>query len=314
MEYLALFSLLVFWAGAGICSLVYSILKLANGDKYAGPARIVGYQEIENDDDGGNNESEEEEEESEEESEENDDEDADEEEEEEEDNNDDNNRRKLEEEGGEGEEGEEEEGSQESGSNESGSQDEEEQASEYAYIKVAFGGSWGCPEHTNVNCVASIQTSCDMWDSDESGGYLSAETWKYGNSENDYRLSNVFSCTYGFEANDDDDSQDYYDYIDQSPDVSDDNTPYGYIIGDCNTCEADWAWTSVYRSFESMDGYNVLYQDYMILSAIAIISWIAATFVRTAATMKQSKRDQRKKEANLLTNEGGGKDITELPS
>jgi phosphoglycerol transferase MdoB-like AlkP superfamily enzyme len=49
-EYLALFSVLVLLTGAAIAILKYSVLMLKYGKEYFGAARIIGYNDLENDD------------------------------------------------------------------------------------------------------------------------------------------------------------------------------------------------------------------------------------------------------------------------
>lgn len=50
-EYLALFSILIFWAGAAISTICYAMLKIKLGGSSVVPASIVGYEEYEYDDD-----------------------------------------------------------------------------------------------------------------------------------------------------------------------------------------------------------------------------------------------------------------------
>jgi len=314
-EYLALFSILIFWAGAAISTIAYAVLKMKLGDTSVVPAKIVGYEEYEyNDDDNGEEDNEEdddednedneedqedeenddEEEENEEENEENNDEEDDNEEENEENDND--GRRKLE------DEGDNEEGDDDKSESHDSSDDEGAQA---AYIKVAYGGSWGCPGNANAQCITEVETSCELWDAnDESSQYYGAtETWKYGSGTDDSRLDDVFSCANGFEDdenyNGDDDNTDFS----QSPIYSQDGTPYGYIIGNCKTCEAKWAWTPLYRQHDSLNGYNSLRHSYVFMSVASVFLWFLATIIRTSRS--QAKKSTKSKKAKLLPNSGG---------
>eukprot|EP00545_Synedropsis_sp_CCMP1620_P002853 CAMPEP_0119015678 /NCGR_PEP_ID=MMETSP1176-20130426/11398_1 /TAXON_ID=265551 /ORGANISM="Synedropsis recta cf, Strain CCMP1620" /LENGTH=482 /DNA_ID=CAMNT_0006968989 /DNA_START=80 /DNA_END=1528 /DNA_ORIENTATION=+ len=190
----------------------------------------------------------------------------------------------------------------------SGSEDQGD-AQENAYIKVAFGGQWGCPSSPDTYCEAEIETSCDEWDLDVSSAYNSnPANWKYWAGDADSRLDGTFSCGYGFQADVDDASYD----PDTSPDTTttvysggDDDAnnnngdfPYGYIVGDCNTCSAQWAWAPYYRRYEEIEGHKALYRNYMALSGISLVCYGLASFGRKFT----QKRAQK---VSLISNEGG---------
>ena len=161
---------------------------------------------------------------------------------------------------------------------------------------MAWGGEWGCPSNPNKYCTANIETQCSQWDVDKVYGSNTPADWKYWNGKVDGRLDGVFSCGYGFGGNYGQGDYDASTY----PLNANDAYPYAYVVGDCSTCNAKWAWTPYHRRSEEMSGYIALFQGYMILSGVALVAYGAITFRR--------HRNQKAKSFNnveLLPNEGG---------
>jgi hypothetical protein len=165
---------------------------------------------------------------------------------------------------------------------------------EYAYIKVAWGGDWGCPNDPEKYCKANIETPCSQWDVDTALGSNSPADWKYWNGKADGRLDNVFSCGDGFS-----DYNAMGDYeASSSPVQSDDAYPYAYIVGNCHSCTAKWAWTPYHKRAEAISGYHALFKGYMSLSVVAFATYLLLACKRQCPRKKDSN-------AVLLVNEGG---------
>lgn len=172
---------------------------------------------------------------------------------------------------------------------------------------MSWGGEWGCPSSPDTYCETEIETSCDMWDLDVASAYDSKPAnWKYWSSDSDSRLDGSFSCGYGFEQDVDDAAYDpdtapsTYVYSGGDDDANNNGDyPYGYIVGDCKKCSAQWAWKPYYRRYEAMEGYQALYQNCGILSGVALLCYGLASCGRKFSKKRQGKR------VELLKNEGG---------
>lgn len=188
-----------------------------------------------------------------------------------------------------------------SGSGDSGSGDGGDGASgdEYAYIKVAWGGEWGCPSHPNKYCTANIETPCSQWDVDNVYGTNTPADWKYWNNKVDGRLDGTFSCGYGFEEGSG--GGDYDAYTSPLSADAGDGYPYAYIVGDCATCSANWAWTPYHRRSDEMSGYSSLFVVYLLLSVAALLVYAVLNVVRHFKKVRKSSSN----DAVLLANEGG---------
>ena len=189
---------------------------------------------------------------------------------------------------------------EQNGENRNDEEDEGQQANQYSYIRVQWGGQWGCPETPSTYCKAEIQTACDLWDIDEISGFHEPVNWKFWDGKNDQRLDGVFSCAYGFEQELDEDSG--YN-VDTSPVNSGDSYPYAYIVGNCNTCEAQWAWVTYHKRYLEIQGYHALFQNYMVLSAVAFLSWLGLSMRRKWVASRD--RGQADAKVELLENEQG---------
>lgn len=133
-------------------------------------------------------------------------------------------------------------------------------------------------------------------------GYKATANWKYWNGEVDSRLDGYFSCGYGFE-----DGAEDGDYnVDASPDYSTgdddayDELPYAYIVGNCQTCEAQWAWNTYYRRYQEIQGRKALFKNYLMLSGLAILVWGGISFFRKLSRRKVSKVNR----TELLASDG----------
>ena len=162
---------------------------------------------------------------------------------------------------------------------------------------MAWGGSWGCPLSPQTYCTANIETPCSQWDVDNLYGTNTPADWKYWDGEVDGRLDEKFSCSTGFA--DGIEGSGYSANL--SPLEGNDAYPYAYIVGDCTSCTANWAWTPLHHRSQEMMGFGTLFLGYLLLATIAILMYAIFTVTRQCKKHSENKSSA----VLLLENEGG---------